>query len=459
MQPLDPVGPGQRLDPVFLEGRGPLINAEQARLLGLRNGQVVHGVVDKEGSAFSVLWPAGQRSGLPRALEAFPLPSQWRWAPGSVQDLVALLMPGGFIQLRPAKTAPNAAPSKAAPAPPQQGPQGATASAGPSQARAATGADELSGGLAANGSLRGSAYGASTPMGASTNASSYSLGQAFALAQGLLPGASLAPPAEPGGALALPQGASAELARLMQQAPAWAALMQALKDLLSPQADEPPSEPPSASPSPLARLLDLLGGNLPRMAQLSPGALQQAMARSGLGTEAALLAGAAGLDQDLKVALRRLQRGLSGAMGAAEVRLSRAIDTLERSQLDSLTAQMQGQLLLSMVIPFADAGPVALRLFRERAKREEDPPPFVVDVHSAYSGLGPLWLRTQVAHDRRVAMTMWALRPEVAQQAREQSRELRLHLSQSGLALAALEIVAGAPEPEEMAWANSGAKT
>lgn len=70
-----------------------------------------------------------------------------------------------------------------------------------------------------------------------------------------------------------------------------------------------------------------------------------------------------------------------------------------------------------------------------------------------------MWLRTQVAHDRRVAMTMWALRPEVAQQAREQSRELRLHLSQSGLALAALEIVTGAPEPEEMAWANSGAKT
>ncbi|MFN5699548.1 MAG: hypothetical protein ACK47V_02760, partial [Betaproteobacteria bacterium] len=66
IQSLDPVGPGQRLDPIFLQGRGPLINAEQARMLGLQNGQVVQAVIDKEGSTYSVFWPAGQRSGLPR---------------------------------------------------------------------------------------------------------------------------------------------------------------------------------------------------------------------------------------------------------------------------------------------------------------------------------------------------------------------------------------------------------
>ena len=111
-----------------------------------------------------------------------------------------------------------------------------------------------------------------------------------------------------------------------------------------------------------------------------------------------------------------------------------------------------------MVIPFGDAGPVALRLYRERAKRDEAPPPFVVDVYSGHSGLGPLWLRTQVAADRCVAMTMWALRPEVAQQAREQSRALRLNLSQSGLVLSGLEIVTGAPAVEEMSWAEAGGR-
>jgi hypothetical protein len=145
--------------------------------------------------------------------------------------------------------------------------------------------------------------------------------------------------------------------------------------------------------------------------------------------------------------------------GAAEAVLGRSVDTLERSQVDTLTAQMQGQVLLSLVIPFGDAGPVALRIFRDRAKGEDDPPPFIVDVHSGHSGLGPLWLRTQVAHDKRVSMTMWALRPEVAQQARDQSRLLRLNLSQSGLVLSSLEIVAGAPQGHEVAFADMGSGT
>jgi hypothetical protein len=286
------------------------------------------------------------------------------------------------------------------------------------------------------------------------------LGHAFALAQGLLPGAGTVGSA---GGAGLPAGASADLLRLLQQAPAWASLMGLLKSLMPGQPDgEHAAADDSSAPlgPPLgARLTDLLGAALPRMGNLTPAALQQAIARSGLGTEAALMAGIIGLDQDLKVALRRLQRGLPLGSGAAEAVLGRSVDTLERSQVDTLTAQMQGQVLLSWVIPFGDAGPVALRIFRDRAKGEDDPPPFVVDVHSGHSGLGPLWLRTQVAHDKRVSMTMWALRPEVAQQARDQSRSLRLNLSQSGLVLSSLEIVAGAPQGHEVAFADVGRGT
>ena len=43
---------------------------------------------------------------------------------------------------------------------------------------------------------------------------------------------------------------------------------------------------------------------------------------------------------------------------------------------------------------------------------------------------------------------------EVAQQAREQSRTLRLNLSQSGLVLASLDIQAGAPQADEVAFAG-----
>ncbi|NBU50662.1 MAG: hypothetical protein EBS47_11375 [Betaproteobacteria bacterium] len=448
IQSLDPVGPGQRLEPIYLEGRGPLIDAEQARVLGLRNGQVVQAVIDNAGSAFSVLWPAGQRGGLPTALEAFPLPSQWRWAAGSMQELVALLMPGGFIQLRPVKTGPPAPPTASAGRP---GPSASGAAPAPAAPAAASGG--VSGATIAGGAAGLASVPASTGLQAGQAPGAYTLGQAFALAQGLLPGAAAA---GPGGAVGLPTGASAELARLMQQAPAWAALLNWLRALTQPESEDGPPAPTDPLPTPTVRLMDLLGGALPRMGNLTPTALQQAMARSGMGTEAALLAGAVGLDQDLKVALRRLQRSLPSGLGGVEAHLARSVDTLERSQLDALTAQMQGQVLLSMVIPFGDAGPVALRLFRERARRDEEPPPFVVDVHSGHSGLGPLWLRTQVAHDRRVAMTMWALRPEVAQQAREQSRALRLNLSQSGLVLASLDIVTGAPEVDEVAFADPG---
>ena len=453
IQSLDPVGPGQRLEPIHLQGRGPVIDAEQARALGLRNGQVVQAIIDHSGQAFSVLWPAGRRGGLPTALEAFPLPSQWRWAAGSSQQLVALLMPGGFIQLRPVKTGPSPAAASSA--------SQHTAPSGPASA-SSLGASSASvvGGAPRSSQAQATAFPQASTSSGEGAGGRYTLGHAFALAQGLLPGAGTVGSA---GGAGLPAGASADLLRLLQQAPAWASLMGLLKSLMP---GEPDGEHASAddSSAPLgpplgARLTDLLGAALPRMGNLTPAALQQAIARSGLGTEAALMAGVIGLDQDLKVALRRLQRGLPLGSGAAEAVLGRSVDTLERSQLDTLTAQMQGQVLLSLVIPFGDAGPVALRIFRDRAKGEDDPPPFIVDVHSGHSGLGPLWLRTQVAHDKRVSMTMWALRPEVAQQARDQSRLLRLNLSQSGLVLSSLEIVAGAPQGHEVAFADVGSGT
>jgi len=117
---------------------------------------------------------------------------------------------------------------------------------------------------------------------------------------------------------------------------------------------------------------------------------------------------------------------------------------------------MQGQVLLSLVIPFGDAGPVALRIARERAKPDQERPPFVVDVHSAHSGLGPLWLRTQVSDGQQVAMTMWAARADVADRARERSQDLRVSLHGSGLRLSALDIVHGTPDAVDAVFLAEG---
>ncbi|MFZ9434403.1 MAG: hypothetical protein ACO26I_11010, partial [Burkholderiaceae bacterium] len=183
IQSLDPVGSGPRLDPNFLLGRGPVIDAEQARLLGLRNGQVVQAVIDNSASAFSVIWPAGQRQGLPTALQAFPLPSQWRWAAGSSQEMLVMLMPGGHIMLRPirpaaiATQAPPSAPGSASTdtVKPRSS-TGPTTTQNPGAAAGAAGPQTASAAFAA-------------PAGGATLVPTptwqpYTLGQAFAAAQG-----------------------------------------------------------------------------------------------------------------------------------------------------------------------------------------------------------------------------------------------------------------------------------
>lgn len=418
IQSLDPVGPGPRVDPASVLGRGPVVDAEQARTLGLRNGQVIQAVIDPGGSTFSVLWPAGQRFGLPTALQAFPLPSQWRWAAGSTQEMLALLMPGGHIMLKPLKPALT-------------GPAGApSASAGP--LAQGTGANTQTGGSTA------ATPGVGMPSSRPEPLPPYTLGQAFAAAQG---------------AGAASGASSAELARLLQQAPAWAALMRLLQAMISSPKDDDASRDAAASGDKPWEPVALPRGLLPQMGRLSSAELQQALARSGLGTEAALLAGSLQIEQDLKVILRRmLRQGGATTGGSAEASLARAVDTLERSQIDSLAAQMQGQVLLACVIPFGDAGPVALRISRQRVSDEEEPPPFVVDVHSPHSGLGPLWLRTQVARDQSVSLTMWALRTEVAEQARGRATELRAELLDNGMTLSHFRVVAGAPQEEDVGF-------
>ena len=57
-----------RANPVLLEGRAPIIQAAQARALGLTDGQVVNAVAQVRGERLKLLlqgsvidWPAGMR--------------------------------------------------------------------------------------------------------------------------------------------------------------------------------------------------------------------------------------------------------------------------------------------------------------------------------------------------------------------------------------------------------------
>ena len=453
---LDPLGGVLRHDPLPVDGRGVLIEAEPARLLGLRNHQIVQAVVTSGPSGLLVQWPPGLREGLPIALQAFPLPSSWRWAgPGTTLDLLPVLMPGGQMMLR----ASRAGIAGANPGAPGAGAGDGAVGAGAGAAAAGAGAASAASALAARAASVDGASRApeaeAARLGDAPSAPRYTLGQAFAAAQ--------ATPAAAG-------GLAGEVSRLLGQSPGWLGFLSLLQGLV--QGSTPglaPALRPGMMGLPPPEGEGLEGGagaeaddgapapalgtalRLPlfRMAGLNAETLRQAVMRSGLGTEAALLGNGGWVGDDLKVALRRLLRQPGAAAAGLESALRGAVDDLERSQLDSLSAQMQGQLLLSMVIPFGDAGPVALRFFRERQADDQPPAPFIIDIHTRHSGLGPLWLRTAVSDETRLSLTMWAEWPEVAQLARERVRDLRWTLTCSGLRLEQLEIHEGPPPAQD----------
>lgn len=249
-------------------------------------------------------------------------------------------------------------------------------------------------------------------------------------------------------------GAS-DVMRLLQHVPAWTDLLRLIHSLT--QSGTPVRAADSAAwASSLAGLFwaappagqgQAKTDRAPRMGQLGPEGLRQAMAGGGWATEARLMAGLAGVEFDLKAVLRRLLKTGGGGMpeGLLEA-LRQGVDDLERGQLDTLSAQMQGQVLLHLVIPFGDGGPVALRVFRDRPREDQPDPEFVVDMHSRHAGLGPLWLRTAVQTGQRVALAMWAEEAEVVRRAKLQAPELRYSLAQSGLRLVAFDIHHG-PRP------------
>ena len=87
IQPLDAVSAALRPDPALVNIRGLVVDAEQARSLGLQNGQVVQAVVAEGPSGLQLQWPSGARQGLPSAWHAFPLPSAWHMVHHAGQKL------------------------------------------------------------------------------------------------------------------------------------------------------------------------------------------------------------------------------------------------------------------------------------------------------------------------------------------------------------------------------------
>ena len=198
------------------------------------------------------------------------------------------------------------------------------------------------------------------------------------------------------------------------------------------------------------------------MAQLTPGALRQAM-MGAMGAEVWLAKGMQPPVQDPKQLLRKLiaELNVSGSDESTETepglieKLSKAVDDIESSQVQAVQAQAQQEVLFSMTLPFVDANPVELTV-RRGPRQDGEQPVLTVNVHSKTEDLGPVWLKTQLMNAQQIELTMWAEQGNVVEQARARSYLLADELRAAGLNMRAFSVVHGARPPEKSDWTPSG---
>lgn len=198
------------------------------------------------------------------------------------------------------------------------------------------------------------------------------------------------------------------------------------------------------------------------MAQLTPAAIRQAM-MGAMGAEVWLARGMQAPVQDPKQLLRKLIAALDVASadessdnepGLIE-KLTKAVDDIEASQVQSVQAQAQQEVLFSMTLPFVDANPVELTV-RRGPRQDGEQPVLTVNVHSKTEDLGPVWLKTQLMNSQQIELTMWAEQAFVVEQARSRAYLLGDELRAAGLTMRAFNVVQGARPAEPTDWTPSG---
>ena len=245
-------------------------------------------------------------------------------------------------------------------------------------------------------------------------------------------------------ALASTSATSNRLNTLVFQPPGFAAFRQLLQmiDLRAPQIAQL-----SAGQSDLLARVSGLGLS---MGQLQPLGLRKALAPYFRSVENQL-----SQRQKVDDEPRSLIRQLLGSLGEEDTGASvnglsedlhKALNELEAAQLQSAIDLNRGELNLRLMLPFTDADPVELHFQRPPRQPGDENPPLSVDIHSQSRLLGEVWLHTLIKAGHQVELTMWALREEVAQQARTHATELVMELGAAGLELQQFQIY-NSPRP------------
>ena len=180
---------------------------------------------------------------------------------------------------------------------------------------------------------------------------------------------------------------------------------------------------------------------------ISSESIQKAVANSGLWGEALLASGKQAPQLDLKALLRQISRVLGARSAAAGAEVDDAIDDVERKQIESIQQSVDGRMVFSVMLPFADAPPASLRFERHPRGDQRGDGGYTIDFHIAPPRLGDLWMKTTVV-GTIVDVTVWARRPEVAEVVTAASGQLEGNLREAGLVLRAFHVLEGVrPDP------------
>lgn len=201
----------------------------------------------------------------------------------------------------------------------------------------------------------------------------------------------------------------------------------------------------------------LLGASArPNLSRLSAAEIREGFLNSGLFGEALMVRGMAVPERDIKIALRRLMKALPAGAQMLES-LGEAVDEIEANQLKAVHAQAQGEIFWQFTLPFADHNPVRFTFQRAAPTREQPRPPFVVNVYTESPALGEVWLKSSIDAERKVALTMWARRDQIAKAAGAGEKQLARALEKAGLTMTAFQVYNVARPRGDAANAEPGA--
>ena len=177
------------------------------------------------------------------------------------------------------------------------------------------------------------------------------------------------------------------------------------------------------------------------MSRLTPGAVKESFSLSGLFGESALLSTNKNQAKaDLKQVLRGLLRAIPDGSQISKS-LEQSVLEIEGRQIESLSNQQNREISFQFSLPFSDADPVQVELYREGDDSDPSKSIWIINLHTKSDVLGEVWLKTSLLSESNVEMIMWAPRSEVAEGAKQVSSELEYELKNFGLQLDKLTVL------------------